>query len=114
MTILWDFDPGALEHLPLRPRRRRPAAQLGPARQPGPRGGPGPPLVVIGPDIDLDSACELAESERVDRPELGVILLRHRLDVTVLAQALRSGVREVVQADDQHALADAVRRSASR
>jgi pilus assembly protein CpaE len=68
-------------------------------------------LVIIGPDIDLDLACELAERERIDRPELGVILLRHRLDVTALAQALRSGVREVVQADDQTALADAVRRS---
>ncbi|MEW1954413.1 AAA family ATPase [Terrabacter sp. NPDC080008] len=68
-------------------------------------------LVVIGPDIDLDAACDLAERERIDRPELGVILLRHRLDVTALAQALRSGVREVVQADDQTALADAVRRS---
>jgi pilus assembly protein CpaE len=39
------------------------------------------------------------------------VLLRHRLDVTALAQALRSGVREVVQADDQTAIADAVRRS---
>jgi pilus assembly protein CpaE len=68
-------------------------------------------LVVIGPDIPLDAACELAERERVERPELGVILLRHRLEVTALAQALRCGVREVVQADDQPALADAVRRS---
>jgi pilus assembly protein CpaE len=68
-------------------------------------------LVVIGPDIPLDAACSLAEVERVDRPELGVILLRHRLEVNALAQALRSGVREVVQADDQNALSDAVRRS---
>ncbi len=42
-----------------------------------------------------------------------MILLRHRLDVNALAQALRSGVREVVQADDLPALADAVRRSAA-
>lgn len=68
-------------------------------------------LVVIGPGVDIEAACQLAEGVRVDRPELGVILLRRRLDVTTLAQALRSGIREVVAADDQTQLADAVRRS---
>src|SRR5829696_1916313 len=68
-------------------------------------------LVVIGPDILLEAACELAERERITRPQLGVILLRHRVDVTALGQALRSGVREVVAADDQTALVDAMRRS---
>lgn len=111
MTILWDFDQSAVETyrfalggdallLNSAPRVSR-ALEDDPAQL----------LVVIGPDIDLDAACELADRERIDRPELGVILLRHRLDVTALAQALRSGVREVVQADDQTALADAVRRS---
>ncbi len=111
MTILWDFDPNAADTyrfalggdallLTSGPRVSR---ALEEDRTHG--------LVVIGPDIDLDLACELAERERIDRPELGVILLRHRLDVTALAQALRSGVREVVQADDQNALAEAVRRS---
>lgn len=111
MTILWDFDPQAVDTyrfalggdallLTSGPRVSR---ALEEDRSHG--------LVVIGPDIDLDLACELAERERIDRPELGVILLRHRLDVTALAQALRSGVREVVQADDQTALAEAVRRS---
>ena len=38
-------------------------------------------------------------------------MLRRRLEVTVLAQALRSGVREVVAADDLTGLSDAVRRS---
>jgi pilus assembly protein CpaE len=67
--------------------------------------------VVIGPDVLLDPACELSEAARLDRPELGVILLRHRVDVTTLSQALRSGVREVITADDHSALADALRRS---
>lgn len=67
--------------------------------------------VIIGPDVELDRAADLAESARLDRPELGVILLRHRLDVTTLAEALRSGVREVVAADDHTALVDALRRS---
>lgn len=67
--------------------------------------------VIVGPEVPLDQACDLAESTRLDRPELGVILLRPRLDVTALAQALRSGIREVVPADDHGALSDALRRS---
>ena len=72
---------------------------------------PGIGQVVIGPDVDLVLACDLADSARLDRPGLGVILLRHRLDVTAMSQALRAGIREVIAADDQTALADAVRRS---
>ncbi len=68
-------------------------------------------LLLIGPDVDLQSACDLTESLRVDRPEVGSVLLRRRLDVTLLAQALRSGVREVVAADDLAALSEACRRS---
>ena len=68
-------------------------------------------LVIIGPDVDLEHACDLSEITRVDRPEVGVILLRRRLDVTMLAQALRAGVREVVPADDLTALAEACRHS---
>jgi pilus assembly protein CpaE len=48
---------------------------------------------------------------RVERPNLGILLLRRRLDVTVLGQALRAGIREVVTADDLTGLADAARRS---
>ena len=67
--------------------------------------------VIIGPEVLLEQACDLAEAARLDRPELGVILLRHRVDVTALSQALRSGVREVVVADDHSALVEALRRS---
>jgi len=68
-------------------------------------------LLVIGPEIDLPSALEIAETQRLERPEVGVVLLRHRLDVTVLAQSLRAGVREVVNPDDLAALGEACRRS---
>lgn len=68
-------------------------------------------MVVIGPDIPAESAYALAEQLRIDRPEVGVILLRHRIEVSVLTQALRSGVRDVIQADDQAALVDAVQRN---
>src|SRR6187200_2385854 len=56
--------------------------------------------VIVGPEVVLEQACDLAEAARLDRPELGVILLRHRVDVTSLSQALRSGIREVVVAED--------------
>jgi len=72
---------------------------------------PSASLVIIGPDVDMDGACEFSEHCRVERPELGVLLLRRRVDVAVLSQALRAGVREVVDADDLTALADAARRS---
>ncbi|HMM96955.1 AAA family ATPase [Phycicoccus sp.] len=111
MIILWDPDPGALERyrFALGPdttsldtsnlvaRALHDNAQVD--------------QVVIGKDVPLDEACSLSEAARLDRPELGVILLRARIDVTTLSQALRSGVREVVGADDHTGLADALRRS---
>ncbi|WP_076260267.1 AAA family ATPase [Intrasporangium flavum] len=111
MTILWDFDPQAVDTYRFALGGDAVLLTSGPRVSRALEEDRNHALVVIGPDIDLDLACELAERERIDRPELGVILLRHRLDVTALAQALRSGVREVVQADDQTALAEAVRRS---
>jgi pilus assembly protein CpaE len=42
---------------------------------------------------------------------VSVVLLRRRLDVTVLAQALRAGFREVVASDDLTSLSSACRRS---
>lgn len=111
MTILWDLDPGASEAYRFALGGDVEQLQSGPRVSRALEEDLTHQLVVIGPDVPLEAACELAENERVDRPELGVILLRHRLDVTVLGQALRSGVREVVQVDDQPALAEAVRRS---
>ncbi|MGN6333598.1 MAG: AAA family ATPase [Motilibacteraceae bacterium] len=68
-------------------------------------------LVVIGPEVDLGPALQLASDHRTTRPELGVVLLRRRVDVGVLNQALRAGVREVVNPEDLTAVADACRRS---
>ncbi len=111
MTILWDLDPSGPE---------RYAFALGSdvqvAESPASLGrflssGTAIDLVAVGPDIELASACDLAEMLRVDHPEMGVVLLRRRVDVTVMAQALRSGVREVVSSDDLPALAEACKRS---
>lgn len=72
---------------------------------------PGVDLVVIGPDVHLTAALELASAQRVARPALGVVLLRRRLDTSVLTQALRSGVREVVKVEDLAAVEEACQRS---
>ncbi|MDN5795021.1 MAG: AAA family ATPase [Intrasporangium sp.] len=113
MTIIWDHDPEAAETYRIALGGDVVQLQAGPRVSRALEQDASHDLVVIGPDIPLDDACEVAERARVDHPALGVILLRHRLEVGALAQALRSGVREVVQADDQRALADAVRRSAA-
>jgi pilus assembly protein CpaE len=68
-------------------------------------------LVVVGPDVDLAQALDLAASWQVDRPYVGMVLLRRRIDVHVLGQALRAGVREVVGPEDLVAVVAAARRS---
>jgi pilus assembly protein CpaE len=68
-------------------------------------------LVVLGSEVETEQALAFAAQQRVDWPTLGVVLLRDRLDVVTLTQALRAGVREVVQTRDLDGLADACRRS---
>ena len=72
---------------------------------------PGETLVVIGPRTPTSEALAFAASLRLARPSVGVILTREAVDVDVLTHALQSGVREVVQAGDDAALAAACRRS---
>lgn len=69
--------------------------------------------VVIGPSVDLDSATSFAKWARVHRPDLGVILLRRTVDHDVLTSALRSGMREVVEAHDLAGITTAVHRARS-
>lgn len=67
--------------------------------------------VILGSGVALAAAVTLADTLRVTRPSLSVILVRERVDTTVLAEALRSGMREVVALDDLDALETAVRRA---
>jgi pilus assembly protein CpaE len=69
-------------------------------------------LVVVGPDVDLTQALDLAATWQIERPHVGVVLLRRRIDVHVLNQALRAGVREVVGPEDLGGVVAAARRSA--
>lgn len=68
-------------------------------------------LIIVGADVSLAAALAIAEKFRTQKPAIGVILLRKRLDVQTLKDALRAGVREVVPADDAAALLDAATRS---
>ncbi|POM27044.1 Septum site-determining protein MinD [Actinomadura rubteroloni] len=67
-------------------------------------------VVVLGPGVDLRSAVRLTALLREEQPALGVVLVRDRLDVDVLAEAMRAGVREVVPDRDFPALLDACKR----
>ena len=68
-------------------------------------------LVIVGPDVTMAVACEVAETYRLRRPFLGVVLMRRRMEVSTMSEALRAGVREVVLADDVEALVGACKRS---
>jgi pilus assembly protein CpaE len=68
-------------------------------------------LIIIGPNVKMETARVVAEHFRIVRPTLGVILVRSRLDVTTMGEALRSGIREVVSADDAATLVTASKRS---
>jgi Flp pilus assembly CpaE family ATPase len=72
---------------------------------------PNETLVVIGPRALTGEALAFSAALRLARPAVGVILARHEVDVTLLTQALQSGVREVVRVGDPAAMAAACRRS---
>lgn len=68
-------------------------------------------LVVIGPETPADEALSFASDLRLSRPQVGVVLVRERVDVDLLTRALQSGIREVVPLNDSAALNAACRRS---
>jgi pilus assembly protein CpaE len=67
--------------------------------------------IVLGPAVDLEASAALADTLRVTRPSISVILIRRRVDTSVLAEALRSGMREVVDERDLTGLGSAVKRA---
>src|SRR3954454_19838172 len=71
----------------------------------------GEDAVVLGPTVDQGAAFSLAASMRVTRPSLAVILVRRRVDTSVLTEALRAGIFEVVEERDLAGLNTAVRRA---
>ncbi|QIX27816.1 P-loop NTPase [Nocardioides sp. JQ2195] len=67
--------------------------------------------VVVGQSVDAGAAGAFAEASRIQQPALGVIMLRSFVDTEVLANALRSGMRDVIAVDDLTGLSSAVARS---
>jgi len=67
--------------------------------------------IVLGPAVDLEAAAALADTLRVTRPAISVILIRRRVDTIVLAEALRSGMREVVDERDLTGVGSAIARA---
>src|SRR6266700_3199373 len=61
-------------------------------------------LVIFGPGVPLSEAVSFASTHRIVRPALGVVLLRPHLDLGVLSEALRAGVREVADINDPAAV----------
>ena len=68
-------------------------------------------LVVIAPEVTMTVAGTVAERYRVSRPDLGVIMLRDRIDTEFVTAAMRAGIRDVVSVDDVQGITAAVRRS---
>jgi Flp pilus assembly CpaE family ATPase len=68
-------------------------------------------LVLFGPSTDMNDALSFGAQQRVNRPTLGVVLLRDQIDVGTLNHALRAGVREVVEAGDVNGVLAACARS---
>jgi pilus assembly protein CpaE len=66
-------------------------------------------VVVVGPTIATEPALAMAERLRVTRPHVGVVLVRQRIDAKVLTDALRAGVREVVNSREFQAINAAAR-----
>jgi pilus assembly protein CpaE len=71
----------------------------------------GESTVVLGPSVDERVSYALADSLRISRPALGIVLVRHRVDATILSEAIRYGIRDVVGERDLAGLNAAVRRN---
>jgi pilus assembly protein CpaE len=69
--------------------------------------------VVLGPTVDPAGAFRLAADMRTQRPALGVILVRQRVDSGLLGEAMRNGVRDIVDQRDISGLHRAVRQNQS-
>lgn len=70
-------------------------------------------VVIISPSVKEDLAFELSESIRIQFPQVNLLLVRNRIDVSVLSGALESGIRDVIDAQDATSLVNSVKRCES-
>lgn len=68
-----------------------------------------PHVLLLGPSCDATAALEMAQALLADLPQTSVVLVANEPDAILLRHALRSGVRDVVPADEPaSAVAEAV------
>ncbi|WP_310963160.1 AAA family ATPase [Nocardioides terrisoli] len=68
-------------------------------------------VVVLGPDVPLRQAAEVADKLRTTHPSAGVVLIRHELTTSVFESAMSAGIPSVVAAGDTAGLRSAVDRA---
>ena len=68
-------------------------------------------VAVLGPHLDLDDCLKVCEDLRTSRPTVSVVLVRDKLDTTVLGSAMKAGARDVVDVADTVSLRNAVDRA---
>jgi pilus assembly protein CpaE len=70
--------------------------------------------IVLGPGVSEAEALAVADYMQVQRPSLGVVLVRKQVTVPLLQEAMSAGVHGVVSQADVRALQTAIKRSAHR
>ena len=68
-------------------------------------------LVVVGPDVGLADALLFTSATWSEHPTVGVIVIRHTLELAEIQQAIRSGARDVLDTADLAGLSAACTRS---
>ncbi|WP_250004472.1 P-loop NTPase [Actinoplanes sp. M2I2] len=68
-------------------------------------------LVLIGASIDLDEALMFTAYQRLQRPMIGVVLIRRSIEPREVIRCLQSGVRDVVEEADWDGVRQATARS---
>lgn len=68
-------------------------------------------LLIIGNSVQRTVVASLARRYRIERPTLGILVMRSMVDSRTLRDALTAGIRDVVQTNDATALLEACNRS---
>ncbi|HWS31418.1 MAG TPA: P-loop NTPase [Actinoplanes sp.] len=68
-------------------------------------------LVILGATVDLGEALMFTAYQRLQRPLIGVVLIRRVIEPQTVLECLRSGVREIVDETDNDGLRAATVRS---
>jgi pilus assembly protein CpaE len=111
MPVILDPDPGTVESLtPALPPGSH-AVDSGDRLNAWLAHRPDEYVVILGPNLDLESAIATCESLRYTRPSTSVVLVRKEIDTDLLYRAMQAGCRDVVRTEDMAAIEAAVARA---